>query len=1375
MFLDSNVSSNEVPFIAPLDYYEGIVLDRVTLHVAATAANAGTYPITPVYSGQRFNVVFHNEKNLEVKFDSDQSRPHMQILPKRVTVAANRGDYRNVLESGNEVNVTFGTEINANYFVYRVFGFADGESDEGIINKTAGGVTITGIDLNNYVAGTSGVGDFVTVTPTARCSNPNYELYTVATTLNITPLSINAAVENSVYADGNEITASIKYTYVKGDEVCTLNQPNVVITYGGNTGGTGSPTVAGNYTINIRLTDRNYVFANDSSISSDGKSKTLEYVIEKRQISVDWQKPQVGITSTGSASNVIDLSVLPAGVTVETFIVRHGDDILTPVQNPDNPRAYSVNVSAEGEYYTVLTLSGDSAANYEWGSSGDASLRVAFNAYSNAQEVIITVSQSQFTYHTVLSGNSWVAVRPASDPSATVSGANVRVMLSKQSNNGAENGRELSADECGGLTFDIDPNGADVGHYIAKITYDGTGVGGFLGKVAYYAIEIVKGKIEFSASIIAEGKKYIDGDIILSLSLNNSIFAVKSFTGTAIKDNVNDPDTALFGSYTVNAQDFTFTVTNAGNYTIEFTFGDQSLFNNYEIDVADNRFIKNQISGNVTYNWTVSKADDNAILESNGSEWNNDYASVRHTTTYGMYYNVDAKARYSDFVIVEYAEYRESILPTDATIQWKTEKPTDAGEYWARVTSPVNPNYNAAVAYRRLVIGKAEITATPYGTLTYGQTLNTRNNDLFGVTFDGYVGDDFGSTISGELSYTVNGFANNVILDVRNGGYSLSVATNADGEITTLTSKNYVIKAANGTLNVVPQPVTVQIENCKAYYSMGVDMSNVVYKVIGNTVNPEDLRIRIIVNINPNQPIGQYPFMAVSDNGNYNVNFLNNVCTVESLPIEVGLSQVGGTFGDELISEARVISVKNTINGENLNVNDFNFTYVYSGYRTDGTAYNGQTMPNHAGSYSVQVLSNNPYYTIAATSKNVVAFTINKGIIDLSKISVAPLVYDGGNPLTVSIVDEVYNVGGVTAYTVLPYEPIVNAGEYALRLRLSNADDFTWSSTSYDTVTLNFTVARAANEWTQELSIVDWTYGNFIANINSPTALAKFGTVIFEFAHAGDSVYTTKVPSSDDAGTYYVRAYVERGQNHEGLDRTEAVEFHINKVLKSVPTLEVVTDGDGRNNVYTGRDLSATILGFDADIMEVVNDGSFLVSGNKVIVRNANVEGYRIGIGFKAAANYAWDGNAVYDQSGNVLLIWSVAKKTVSVDEGKNNLVANGKVLTYMPEGFNADIMNIEGNQSGAGGKFKATVTLKDTANYTWEDGSTDPVTIEWSVMGGKTVYGIVMGCLAAFTAASIGVAVYLTLRLIEKKRDEKKEPVDDGSDDNDNKEEQAA
>ena len=105
------------------------------------------------------------------------------------------------------------------------------------------------------------------------------------------------------------------------------------------------------------------------------------------------------------------------------------------------------------------------------------------------------------------------------------------------------------------------------------------------------------------------------------------------------------------------------------------------------------------------------------------------------------------------------------------------------------------------------------------------------------------------------------------------------------------------------------------------------------------------------------------------------------------------------------------------------------------------------------------------------------------------------------------------------------------------------------------------------NEFTQPLAITGWTYGE---TANTPTAVAKYGTIKYTYSNTADGTYTEKVPTN--AGTHYVKATVEETADYSGLE-SNAVKFTIlpktintaitqltAPVKNEVPQTEIETD-----------------------------------------------------------------------------------------------------------------------------------------------------------------------------------------------------------------------
>ena len=131
------------------------------------------------------------------------------------------------------------------------------------------------------------------------------------------------------------------------------------------------------------------------------------------------------------------------------------------------------------------------------------------------------------------------------------------------------------------------------------------------------------------------------------------------------------------------------------------------------------------------------------------------------------------------------------------------------------------------------------------------------------------------------------------------------------------------------------------------------------------------------------------------------------------------------------------------------------------------------------------------------------------------------------------------------------------------------------------TVQVKFSILRAENEFVNELTCEDFVYDGVTAP--DPEATAKFGTVKYRYAASETGEYTDTVPM--DAGTYYVKAYVEETKNYAGLESKEAVKFVISKAKQPENTPK-----DSITTPYTVKKVSQVEL--PADWQWVEEDAS---------------------------------------------------------------------------------------------------------------------------------------------------------------------------------------
>ena len=174
------------------------------------------------------------------------------------------------------------------------------------------------------------------------------------------------------------------------------------------------------------------------------------------------------------------------------------------------------------------------------------------------------------------------------------------------------------------------------------------------------------------------------------------------------------------------------------------------------------------------------------------------------------------------------------------------------------------------------------------------------------------------------------------------------------------------------------------------------------------------------------------------------------------------------------------------------------------------------------------------------------------------------------------------------------------------------------------TVVYSATENKNSNEFTQPLAITGWTYGE---TANTPTAVAKYGTIKYTYSNTADGTYTEEVPTN--AGTYYVKATVEETADYSGLE-SNAVEFTIlpktintaitqltAPVKNEVPQTEIetdeytatvvwspeVTDKFGYNTVYTA---TITITPKTNYTVKGIAENGYTVSGAETVTNEAD-------------------------------------------------------------------------------------------------------------------------------------------------------------------------
>ena len=219
----------------------------------------------------------------------------------------------------------------------------------------------------------------------------------------------------------------------------------------------------------------------------------------------------------------------------------------------------------------------------------------------------------------------------------------------------------------------------------------------------------------------------------------------------------------------------------------------------------------------------------------------------------------------------------------------------------------------------------------------------------------------------------------------------------------------------------------------------------------------------------------------------------------------------------------------------------------------------------------------------------------------------------------------VYNTVYTATITITPKTNYTVKGIAENGYTVSGAQTVTNEADSATvTVVYSATENKNSNEFTQPLAITGWTYGE---TANTPTAVAKYGTIKYTYSNMADGTYTEEVPTN--AGTYYVKATVEETADYSGLE-SNAVEFTIlpktintaitqltAPVKNEVPQTEIetdeytatvvwspeVTDKFVYNTVYTA---TITITPKTNYTVKGIAENGYTVSGAQTVTNEAN-------------------------------------------------------------------------------------------------------------------------------------------------------------------------
>lgn len=1334
----------------PSDFEAYNLSNDLDLSIATNRYSAGSTPMLPTESSDRFAVKFVNIDGEELSTSNigdNTGKLSYEILPKTLHVVLIQKGGELVTNGVNQVTIPYGTDA-ATMLAIKFYGWVDGEgTPDGELNVTTNNVTVKSYDLNGYAPWTSIAGSSFTIKPVVSSANNNYaiDVTAIETKLTVDSLILNETVKNVYYKElgtddapnyNNGISGAarridISFTYGNG---LTLPANAATVTYK-DTYGLGEnvyPTKSGTYPATVEFQTNangklNYKFA-------DGASKTFsDWQVLKKQISLNWSDPSI-IVDSGSQTNAV-ASFVKSIMEIDSF--NHNS---TSIKDSDvytaTDSGLTLTVSGAGRFDLTVRFNADADKNYEWDDGTVGSKVIFFNAILQDAKVTVEVEIADVTFGNDINITKQKVINALNNEisDATVMFTYASVEYFDGIANGTYDG------SVSGLAFNVIPRNA--GWYVARAYYAGNGSYG--AAQTYYVFCIDKAIVN-KPTFTANASMYNGTTLFADIGYNTQIVFVREYIGS---DNIASSD------YATTSNGATVRALNAGAYTVKLALRDADNYQ-WASDVGD-------LDDNaVVLTWNIAKADTNAITWSQGNIYEVDY---------GTPFVATATATFTASVQYAYAPTGGVAIGDASSItDWGSVRPSQHGTYYVRAYCADTNNYPAATDYKLITINKATLFATVNGTMTYEDkwadgkftyVITDANGNVSNITFT-----------EGQLTYVLtDANLNKDALSV--GSYDVKLETSG-GIVTGLTNANYQVKLAEklGKVVMSPRRINVTIGDAQGYYGETPDMSKVNITVLEQWT-AGDVRDVLGLELNPNATatanVGSYQITATKTNANYDVIFRNGWYTVRPLNVSVALEQGGGVYGGNIqdVRITHVYKIGDDGSKTDIGVDALDFTYRYTGTTYGGSNVNQAFEPTLAGQYIASIVSikdsdryNKSNYNLDLNAGEIsVPFTVSKKSVDAGRLIVENAAYTNSNikpTVTVPSDDEAqamfYYTDGTAVKLVYTQDDQVfkTVGPHTFYLTLVDPDNYEWLTVTTAQREMTFRIVKAQNSLvteggeTKPIIIADWTFGQ---TANTPTATIKYGDsaqIVFEYSKEADKGYSYNVPTS--AGTYYVRATMPADDNYEAFT-SAPVQFTINKARLTAPTLTLVTEGEAKNDVYTGKRLFSTVVGYDSLLMRPFYDADKVTVnaiGSSVTVVATDAGTYTVTFALADSDNYCYASGA-----NEVTLSWTIARQKVELPTANNNTyIVNGKDLVYTPNGFDSSIMNIEGNVTAYGGNFTATVTLKDTANYEWAD---DPnrvdVKFEWSVIGINVVF-IVIICVVS--GACVALAIMAAIQAI--------------------------
>ncbi len=355
----------------------------------------------------------------------------------------------------------------------------------------------------------------------------------------------------------------------------------------------------------------------------------------------------------------------------------------------------------------------------------------------------------------------------------------------------------------------------------------------------------------------------------------------------------------------------------------------------------------------------------------------------------------------------------------------------------------------------------------------------------------------------------------------------------------------------------------------------------------------------------------------------------------------------------------------------------FSGEYVYNGLKQKANIYpdnewyiiSGDEQTN-AGSYLVTVAIDaaNCIWAGGGSEIKTFDFVIEKLKINKPIIS-GNYVYNGEEQVVDFVFDEYYSVNEEEL-------TFINAGSYRIFVTLIDENNTQWTDGGDRIANIDYVVAKKAVQRV----------------VYQPATFTYSGAEITYMPVSDTFLYVITNNKKTVVGNYTATIQLKYTENYKWSDdNVQATNAAWSIVPQAVekPTL-------AKNNKYLGYEQTAAIP----------EDARYAVSGNKA----TNAGTYTATISLVDTNNYIWSDSTTVSFS----ITWQILKATVEKPNAGSNLIYNGITQKYILT--ENDAYTISGNTAKDGGNYTAVVSLINTNNFEWSDGTIGNLSYNWKI-----------------------------------------------------------